>query len=124
LKTMLKQPEVTLNELERKSVSLRNLCLTDDVREQVEIEAKYEGYIQRQLRQIEKAKKMETYPLPDDFDYNKITHLSKEARGQLNKFNPVSLGQASRIVGVSPADITVLMIYFLYGRKDKVFYKE
>jgi len=120
LKTLLKQPEITLKELERKSAPLRNLGLTDDVREQVEIEAKYEGYIQRQLRQIQRAKKMENYPLPDDFDYSKIGHLSNEARTQLNKFKPISLGQAGRIAGVSPADITVLMIYFLYPVRDKI----
>jgi tRNA uridine 5-carboxymethylaminomethyl modification enzyme len=118
LKTLLKQPEITLKELERKSDALRNLGLTDDVREQVEIEAKYEGYIQRQLRQIKQAAKMENYRLPADFDYNLIGHLSKESRAQLNKFNPGSLGQASRIAGVSPADITVLMVYFLHGRKN------
>ncbi|MBI5779112.1 MAG: tRNA uridine-5-carboxymethylaminomethyl(34) synthesis enzyme MnmG [Planctomycetes bacterium] len=117
LKTLLKQPEITLKELEHKSAPLRKLKLTDDIREQVEIEAKYEGYIQRQLRQIEKARKMEDYPLPPGFDYGKIGHLSKEARTQLNKFKPASLGQASRIAGVSPADITVLMVYFLYGRR-------
>jgi len=124
LKTLLKQPEITLKELGRKSAPLRNLGLTDDVREQVEIEAKYEGYIQRQLKQIERAKKMENYPLPDDFDYSKIGHLSNEARTQLNKFKPISLGQASRIAGISPADITVLMIYFLYGRKDAMVLKK
>jgi len=124
LKTLLKQPEITLKELERKSAPLRNLGLTDDIREQVEIEAKYEGYIQRQLRQIEKARKMEDYQLPPDFDYGKIGHLSKEARTQLNKFKPGSLGQANRIAGVSPADITVLMVYFLYGRKESVLSKK
>jgi len=65
--------------------------------EQAEIEITYEGYIQRQVKQIERAKKMENYPLPDDFDYGKIGHLSKEARTQLNKFKPGSLGQANRI---------------------------
>lgn len=124
LKILLKQPEITLKELERRSAPLRNLGLTDDVREQVEIEAKYEGYIRRQLRQIENAKKMEDYPLPGDFDYRQIDHLSNEARTQLNKFKPVSLGQASRIAGVSPADITVLMIYFLHGRKDNAVFKK
>ena len=114
LKTLLKHPEITLNKLEYKSALLRNLGLNDDIREQVEIDVKYEGYIRRQLRQIEKARKMEDYPLPDDFDYSKIEHLSKEARTQLNKFKPISLGQAGRIAGISPADITVLMVYFLF----------
>ncbi|MFH0889122.1 MAG: tRNA uridine-5-carboxymethylaminomethyl(34) synthesis enzyme MnmG [Planctomycetota bacterium] len=116
-KRLLKQPEIRLKELEEKSKQLRLLNLTDDIREQVEIEVKYEGYIQRQLRQIERAKKMEDYLLPAEFDYNKIKHLSKEARTQLNKFTPLSLGQASRIAGVSPADISVLMIYFLKKNK-------
>lgn len=118
LKTLLKRPEVRLKELELKSPPLRRLGLNEDVREQIEIEVKYEGYIRRQLRQIEQSRKMEGYRLPPDFDYNRITHLSKEARTKLNKFRPGTLGQAGRIAGVSPADISVLMVYFLFGRKE------
>ena len=112
-KTLLKQPEVKLQDLESQIPNPKSQIpnLTDAIREQVEIEVKYEGYIQRQLHQIERAKQMENYLLPTEFDYNKIKHLSKEARTQLNKFKPLSLGQASRIAGVSPADISVLMIY-------------
>ena len=126
LRRLLKQPEVRLVELEAKSPALKALNpasvrrgwvnLTDEIREQVEIEVKYEGYIARQMRQIEQARKMEDYRLSDMFDYNKITHLSKEARTQLTKFRPISLGQASRIAGVSPADISVLMIYLHKAR--------
>ncbi len=79
--------------------------------EQVEIEIKYEGYIERQMRQVEQYKKMEKKRIPADLDYNDISSLRLEARQKLIAFKPVSVGQASRISGVSPADISVLLIY-------------
>ncbi|CUS78259.1 glucose-inhibited division protein A [Candidatus Kryptonium thompsonii] len=82
-----------------------------DVLRQVEIEVRYEGYIQRQLEEIEKFEKYETMEIPPDFDYNKVKSLSTEAREKLMKVRPRSIGQASRISGVSPADISVLMVY-------------
>ena len=85
--------------------------LSDDVIDQVEIEIKYEGYIERQLRQVEQFKKMEKKNIPDDIDYDDIESLRIEARQKLKKFRPVSVGQASRISGVSPADISVLLVY-------------
>lgn len=85
--------------------------LPRDVIEQVEIEIKYEGYILRQLRQVEQYKKMEKKKIPQDIDYDDISSLRLEARQKLKEFRPVSLGQASRISGVSPADVSVLMIY-------------
>jgi len=85
--------------------------LPEDVTKQVEIEIKYEGYILRQLRQVEQYKKMEKKRIPQDIDYDGISSLRLEARQKLKEFRPVSVGQASRISGVSPADLSVLLIY-------------
>ncbi len=85
--------------------------LPADVREEVEIKVKYDGYIKRQLRQAEQFIKLESRPLPNDIDYGAIRGLRIEARQKLDKIRPRSLGQASRISGVSPADISVLIIY-------------
>ena len=85
--------------------------LPQDVIEQVEIEIKYEGYIVRQRRQVEQYKKMEHKKIPDSLDYNDVKSLRIEARQKLQNYRPASIGQASRISGVSPADISVLLIY-------------
>lgn len=85
--------------------------LPEDVAEQVEIEIKYEGYIERQLKQVEHYKKMEKKKIPADLDYNEVGSLRLEARQKLIAYKPVSVGQASRISGVSPADISVLLVY-------------
>ena len=85
--------------------------LPEDVITQVEIEIKYEGYIQRQLRQVEQFKKMEKKLIPPSLDYDNAKSLRLEARQKLKSFHPASIGQASRISGVSPADISVLLIY-------------
>lgn len=95
--------------------------LPADVIEQVEIEIKYEGYIERQLRQVEQFKKMERKKIPADIDYDSVPSLRIEARQKLKGFHPMSIGQASRISGVSPADVSVLLVYLeQYNRKDKV----
>ena len=83
----------------------------DDVLKQVEIEIKYEGYIKRQISQVEAFKKMEGKKLPDDIDYDDVGSLRLEARAKLKALRPSSVGQASRISGVSPADISVLLVY-------------
>ena len=85
--------------------------LPDDVLKQVEIEIKYEGYIKRQISQVEAFKKMEGKKLPDDIDYDDVGSLRLEARAKLKALRPSSVGQASRISGVSPADISVLLVY-------------
>ena len=92
-------------------IDLDRSKLTDDVIEQVEIEIKYEGYIERQLRQVKQFKKMEKKKIPADLDYDDVPSLRLEARQKLKSFHPVSVGQASRISGVSPADISVLLVY-------------
>jgi len=91
-----------------------------DVAEQVNINLKYEGYIERQLRQVEHFKKLESKIIHDDIDYNEITGLRKEAIQKLNKMKPRSIGQASRISGVSPADISVLLVYMEQFRRKKM----
>lgn len=92
--------------------------LPADVVEQVEIELKYEGYIERQMRQVEQYKKMEKKLIPTDLDYDEVPSLRLEARQKLKSFRPVSVGQASRISGVSPADVSVLLVYLeQYRRK-------
>lgn len=93
--------------------------LPEDVIEQVEIEIKYEGYILRQLRQVEQYKKMEKRMIPQDIDYDEIPSLRLEARQKLKAFQPISVGQASRISGVSPADISVLLIYLEHRGRSK-----
>ena len=85
--------------------------LPADVREQVNINIKYDGYIRRQIRQVSQFKKLEKKKLPKNFDYNQISGLRMEAQQKLNLYQPVSIGQASRISGVSPADISVLLVY-------------
>ena len=111
---ILKRPQVRLKNL-RKIPEIENMLtslgdLLDEVVEQVEIEVKYEGYFNRQREQVEKFKKMEEKRIPPDFDYHTLSTISKEAREKLNKIRPLSLGQAARISGVSPADISVLAV--------------
>jgi len=89
--------------------------LPEDVCEQVEINIKYDGYIRRQMKQVEQFKKLEQKKLPEDIDYEDVGSLRIEARQKLEAYRPVSIGQASRISGVSPADISVLLVY-LEGR--------
>ena len=92
--------------------------LDPNIIEQLEVEIKYEGYIQKQLRQVEQMKKLENKPLPTDFDYKELKGLRLEAQEKLNKIKPLNIGQASRISGVSPADISVLLIW-LAANKGK-----
>jgi len=110
---LLKRPEIEyhyLNEIGQ------GADLPKEVIEQVSISIKYEGYLKRQMNQIEQFKRMEERHLPDDIDYTSIHGLSSEAKQKLSAIKPVSLGQASRISGVSPADIAVLLVY-LESRK-------
>jgi tRNA uridine 5-carboxymethylaminomethyl modification enzyme len=120
---LLKRPFVRLEELINNGMLRENRFFsriqTDngkkiyrEVLEQIEIELKYEGYIQRQGQEIEKFERLESLELPMDMDYGKVKSLSTEGREKLMKIQPLSIGQASRIDGVTPADISVLMVYF------------
>ncbi len=109
LAELMCRPELTYEILAE--IDPKRISLPADVVEQVEIEIKYEGYIERQLRQVEQYKKMEKKKIPPDLDYNDVSSLRLEARQKLIAYKPVSVGQASRISGVSPADISVLLVY-------------
>jgi len=100
-------------------IDKERLELPADVIEQVNIEIKYEGYILRQLRQVEQYKKMEKKLIPEDLNYDEVPSLRLEARQKLMKFRPVSVGQASRISGVSPADISVLLVFLEHYKGQK-----
>ncbi len=117
LAELIKRPELNYEVLA--DIDKNRKELSDDVIEQVNINLKYEGYITRQLKQVEHYKKLEGKLLPDNFDYNTVSGLRKEAQQKLNKYNPRSIGQASRISGVSPADISVLLVHLeqMRGRK-------
>ena len=106
---LLKRTQIDYNCLEKVDKNRPNL--TKQEKEEVEIQIKYEGYIKLQEVQVEKFKKLETKLLPEDIDYNKITGISLEGRQKLSKTKPRSIGQASRISGVSPADVSVLLVY-------------
>ena len=117
LADLIRRPELTYDlvaPLDKKRPEL-----PADVREQVNINIKYDGYIKRQLKQVEGFKKLETKKLPEDLDYQEISGLRIEAKQKLSQYRPVSIGQASRIAGVSPADISVLLVYMESYRKHR-----
>ena len=109
LAEILRRPEIHYQDLA--PVDPLRPGLPDSVTEQVEIDIKYEGYIQRQMRQVEQFRKLESKKIPEDLDYDQIKSLRIEAVQKLKSCRPISLGQASRISGVSPADISVLLVY-------------
>ena len=109
IENLLKRPKVDILELRDKFNLFTHY--KNDVLNQVQLQVKYDGYIKKQLEQIEEAKKLENFIIPNDIDYNKISGLRLEARQKLTDIKPLNLGQASRISGVSPADISVLTIY-------------
>ena len=106
---LLRRPE--LDYLSLMALTQTEVTLDSQSAEEVEILVKYSGYIDRQNKQVEQFKKMEAKKLPKDINYDEISGLRLEARQKLNKLKPLSLGQASRISGVSPADISVLLVY-------------
>lgn len=114
---LLKRTELTYDDLEVIDEKRPDLSIQE--KEEVEIQIKYEGYIKLQEEQVEKFKKLESKKLSEDIDYEKINGISLEARQKLNKFKPTSIGQASRISGVSPADISVLLIYDQMNKNKK-----
>lgn len=113
---LLRRPQVKYEDL--RAYDPTRLDLPPDIQEEVEIQVKYAGYIQRQLKQVEQFQKEENRRLPPDMDYTKITGLRLEARQKLNAIRPLNIGQASRVSGVSPADLAVLMIYLELREKE------
>jgi tRNA uridine 5-carboxymethylaminomethyl modification enzyme len=108
LSDLLRRPELTYDII--RAVSPSTGALPDHVCESVEIELKYEGYITRQESQVDRYQDIEKKLIPDNFDYKTLTALRNEAREKFARIRPRSLGQASRIPGISPADVSVLMI--------------
>lgn len=113
LAELIRRPELSYEKLAL--IDENRPELPDDVKEQVDINIKYEGYIRRQLRQVEQFKKLENKRIPDDIEYDNINSLRIEAKQKLSEIKPLSVGQASRISGVSPADISVLLVYLTGG---------
>lgn len=113
---LIKRPELDYEKLAE--VDEKRPELAFDVQEQVNIEIKYEGYIKRQMQQVAQFKKLEGRKLPENFDYAQVNSLRKEAVQKLNKIQPSTIGQASRISGVSPADISVLMVYLERSKSE------
>ena len=111
---LMKRPQLGYDVLEE--IDTTRPQLDRNIFEQVEVEVKYEGYIQKQLKQVEQVRKLEDKKLPKDFDYKEIKGLRLEAQEKLNKIKPHNIGQASRISGVSPADISVLLIWMAQKR--------
>ena len=108
---LLKQPESELAKAPCDDAEISGLGYKPEVVEAAAIESLYEGYLKRQVKEIERMKNLDKIKLPDDLDYDDVSHLSNEARGKLKEFRPVNLGQVSRIGGISPADITVIQVY-------------
>jgi len=117
LSELLKRPEINYEDF--KEVDLSRPELSWDIINQVLIELKYEGYILRQLKQVEQFKKLERKFIPEDIDYEDVNSLRIEAKQKLKQIKPISIGQASRISGVSPADISVLLVYLEHKRRTK-----
>jgi tRNA uridine 5-carboxymethylaminomethyl modification enzyme len=109
LLTLMRRPELDYRLVDRLSPSPEEL--DEDMKEQVEIQIKYAGYIEKQLQHVERLQKMEKKKIPDDIDYSDIHGLAIEAKQKLAKIRPISIGQASRISGVTPADISILLVY-------------
>ena len=116
LAELIKRPELDYEKLAEVDENRPELAF--DVQEQVNIEIKYEGYIKRQMQQVAQFKKLEGKKLPENFDYAQVNSLRKEAVQKLNKIQPSTIGQASRISGVSPADISVLMVYLERSKSE------
>ena len=107
---LLKRPNIDYNVIKEIDTETNALDIPFDVSEQVEILVKYDGYLKRQEFQVEQASKLDKFKIPDDIDYSSIDHISSETRDKLAKIRPKTLAQASRIGGVKPADISILMV--------------
>lgn len=110
LSELLKRPNITYETLKSLDYETEVLNLSEDISEEVEVLVKYDGYLKRQTQQVEQAGKLEKYRIPENIDYSQIKHISTETKEKLAKIRPKTLAQASRIGGVKPADISVLMV--------------
>ncbi|WP_341301085.1 tRNA uridine-5-carboxymethylaminomethyl(34) synthesis enzyme MnmG [Lysinibacillus sp. FSL H8-0500] len=115
---LLKRPEMHYELIS--SLIPTDIELTEEVKEQIEIQLKYEGYIEKALQQVEKLHKMENKKIPENIDYDAISGLATEARQKLKQVTPLSIAQASRIAGVNPADISILLVYIEQGKIARV----
>jgi tRNA uridine 5-carboxymethylaminomethyl modification enzyme len=115
---LLKRPEISYAHIQE--LVPADAALPSDVVEQVEIQIKYEGYIDKSLQQVERLKKLEDKKIPEDIDYDAIIGIATEARQKLSKVRPLSIAQASRISGVNPADISILLVYIEQGKIAKI----
>ncbi|MDF2858066.1 MAG: mnmG [Neobacillus sp.] len=115
---LLKRTEMNYELLER--IFPSDVELDPDVKEQVEIQVKYEGYIEKSLQQVDRLKKMENKKIPDNIDYDKVSGLATEARQRLKQIKPLSIAQASRVSGVNPADVSILLVYLEQGKIARV----
>ncbi|WP_438445184.1 tRNA uridine-5-carboxymethylaminomethyl(34) synthesis enzyme MnmG [Gorillibacterium sp. sgz5001074] len=115
LLSLLRRPEITMDHLDR--ISPAPAEVSEDVKEQVEIQVKYAGYIEKQLQQVDRLQKMEKKRIPEDIDYDTVHGLANEAKQKLGQIRPISIGQASRISGVTPADISILLVYLEHYNK-------
>ncbi|EAF9639473.1 tRNA uridine-5-carboxymethylaminomethyl(34) synthesis enzyme MnmG [Listeria monocytogenes] len=118
---LLRRPEITYDKIAQ--IVSRETFVTDEIAEQVEIQIKYEGYIQKSNLQVEKMKRMEDKKIPENIDYDAISGLATEALEKLKKIEPLSIAQASRISGVNPADISILLVYIEQGKIAKITYE-
>jgi tRNA uridine 5-carboxymethylaminomethyl modification enzyme len=115
---LLKRPEISYEQISR--IVPPEEKLSNEVAEQVEIFIKYEGYIEKSMQQVERMNKMEDKKIPENIDYDAISGIASEAKGMLNKVRPLSIAQASRMPGVNPADISILLVYIEQGRIAKI----
>ncbi|MGW6380050.1 tRNA uridine-5-carboxymethylaminomethyl(34) synthesis enzyme MnmG [Peribacillus butanolivorans] len=115
---LLKRPEMDYSHIQKLAPS--DVELNDEVTEQVEIQIKYEGYIEKSLQQVDRLKKMENKKIPENIDYDAISGLATEARQKLKQVHPLSVAQASRISGVNPADVSILLVYLEQGKIARV----
>ena len=115
---LLRRPEFTYDAIS--PIDKQRPCLTDKEKKSVETEIKYEGYIKKELAKAEKFKKLEGKKIPQNIDYGSIIGIRQETQQKLEKYKPQNIGQASRISGISPADISVLMLYIdKFSKQDK-----
>ena len=115
LYNLVKRPEISIDNV----MNFIDSEYSDEVKEQVEINIKYEGYIKKAVQEAEKMLEYENIKIPEDIDYSKVINLASEAKQKLNEIRPISVGQAMRISGVNPSDITMIMMYLKKDKKDE-----